>query len=701
MARRDEALDRQGMRRLLARDVGASSSRESGIDAGDAASSCSYSSSRAGDVARSCSYSSSRESGLELSVTQDVLVGRPSLNVKDRASKCHYSPPHNPGIFESIQSKAKESCTCSGSCWMSAVTSKVPILSWLPSYGLRASLMGDVVAGITVAIMHIPQGMASAVLGGLPPITGIYMAFFPVLVYACLGTSRHCSVGTFAVVMQMTGKLVEDFSTEESSDQDSSTENGTETPTTLPPDASVNESVSTTYSPNQVAAVLALTTGIVEVLLGLLQLGTLCVFLSDMLVSGFTTGASFHVLTSQIKNLFGIKVRRYSGPFKLIYTYRDIFSNLTSSNPSTMLISSITISLLVLNNEVLKPWVSKRSKIPIPIELIVVVIGTLTSYLMDFHRIYNVRIVGKIPTGLPEARVPPVALMSQVAVDAGVISVVSYIVSFSMAKILAKRKNYNVDATQELYALGMSNIFGSFFGCGPVASSFARTLIQESAGGVTQMASFVSCSVLVFVLLFVGPLFETLPYTVEIPAVVMFQFRGPLHFANSEYFRNQLVEVTGLDPFTIATSRCAILKERMLEENVNIQLTHKDPIGMASTRSLMVEQTLRLTNTQIMSKTKQVSLTLPEVDWLVVEMSGVGYIDSSAGRLLSQLSKEYKKAGITLCLAAPSENVLETLEVCGTLKVIPQEHIFHSAHDAVMSLSHPSTPVAVESSTQL
>ncbi|XP_069160837.1 prestin [Procambarus clarkii] len=592
--------------------------------------------------------------------------------------------------------------------------------------------------------------------------------------------------------MQMTGKLVEDFSTEESSDQDSSTENGTETPTTLPPDASVNESVSTTYSPNQVAAVLALTTGIVEVLLGLLQLGTLCVFLSDMLVSGFTTGASFHVLTSQIKNLFGIKVRRYSGPFKLIYTYRDIFSNLTSSNPSTMLISSITISLLVLNNEVLKPWVSKRSKIPIPIELIVVVIGTLTSYLMDFHRIYNVRIVGKIPTGLPEARVPPVALMSQVAVDAGVISVVSYIVSFSMAKILAKRKNYNVDATQELYALGMSNIFGSFFGCGPVASSFARTLIQESAGGVTQMASFVSCSVLVFVLLFVGPLFETLPYcvlspiivvalkgmflqvidaktmwevsrtdamiwiatffgvilididyglilgvvvsvgvllarsqkpttarlgrvpntdlyldvkkysaTVEIPAVVMFQFRGPLHFANSEYFRNQLVEVTGLDPFTIATSRCAILKERMLEENVNIQLTHKDPIGMASTRSLMVEQTLRLTNTQIMSKTKQVSLTLPEVDWLVVEMSGVGYIDSSAGRLLSQLSKEYKKAGITLCLAAPSENVLETLEVCGTLKVIPQEHIFHSAHDAVMSLSHPSTPVAVESSTQL
>ncbi|XP_069945248.1 prestin isoform X2 [Cherax quadricarinatus] len=670
----------------------------------------------------------------------EMCVVRPTLNITQRASKYHYTPPHKLGLFESLQINSKKSCACSGRCLKSAITARVPILSWLPSYDFRSSLLGDVLSGITVAIMHIPQGMAFALLGGLPPITGIYMAFFPLLIYALLGSSRHCSMGSFAVVCLMTGKVVGELATSPDTDG-ASILSGNDTESLL-------MDTRQTYTAVQVAAIVALMNGIVEIILGMLSVGSLCVFLSDMLVSGFTTGAAFHVLTSQIKYLLGIQVPTYNGPLKIIHTYGGIFSQIMSSNPAEVVISAITISVMAINSEVLKPWFRKKTKIPIPIELIVVSIGTTVSYLANLYDVYHIRIVGEIPTGLPEPTLPPFELMPTVLVDSIVISVVAYVVSFSMARIFAKRHNYSIDANQELYALGASNVFGSFFGCAPIAVSLARSLIQEAAGGVTQITSFVCCFLLLFVLLFIGPVFETLPnavlssiivvalkgmfmqvrdlkrvwgvsrpdamiwlasflgvviididyglllgivtslvvllyrsqqpktarlgrvpntdvylnvnkysMTAEVPTVSIFQFIGPLHFANSEYFRRELMSVTGLNPITIAASKSLVEKQQQLEADLTTQLT--------------------------------------KVQYLVVEMSGVCYTDSSGGYLLSQLCKEYQEAGITVCLASLSENVLETLEVCGTLKVIPPENIFHSTHDAVMALTHPDSPLPV------
>ncbi|XP_069160934.1 prestin-like isoform X2 [Procambarus clarkii] len=725
--------------------------------------------------AETCSTSVSGMGHSEIQDGGEVCVVRPSLNITQRASKYHYCPPPDPGILESMKIKAKESCSCSGSCLVSAVTARVPILSWLPAYSIRSSLFGDVVSGVTVAIMHIPQGMAYALLGGLPPITGIYMAFFPLLVYACLGTSRHCSVGTFAVVCLMTGKLVGELATEENGD--SSLPLGNITNSLL-----VNSTQK--YTANEVAAIVALMNGVAEIILGLLQLGSLCVFLSDMLVSGFTTGAAIHVLTSQIKYLFGIKVQRYSGPFKIIYTYKDIIGQLLTANPAAMVISGVTITVLAFNNEIVKPWFRTKTKLPIPIELIAVILGTLASYCGNLHDNYDIRIVGDIPTGLPKPTPPPFELIPAVAVDSFIISIVAYTVSFSMAKIFAKRQNYDVDATQELYALGASNIFGSFFGCAPIAASLSRSLIQEAVGGVTQITSFICCSLLLFILLFVGPVFESLPNcvlssiivvalkgmfmqvkdlrrvwavsradaliwlasflgvviididyglllgivvsllvllgrsqqpktallgcvpntdiyldinkysaTVQTPTVSIFQFRGPIHFANSEYFRQQLMSVTGLVPSAITVAKLA--QEQQLQANIT---TQEEANGNATIEDKKTSKTRNFFKGKVSKRKSEIGVTiaLPEVQFLVIEMSGVSYTDSSGGNLLSQLCKEYKKAGITLCLAALSENVLETLEVCGTLKVLPPEHIFHSAHDAVMILTQADIPPALD-----
>lgn len=708
----------------------------------------------------------------------EVCVVRPTLNVTQRSKNYHYLPQHKPGVVETLHTKVTQCCACSGACVKSAITSRLPILSWLPSYNPRTDLLGDIISGLTVAIMHIPQGMAYALLAGLPPITGMYMAFFPVLIYAFFGTSRHCSMGTFAVVCLMTGKVVGDLATDPSDGAISSAGSITDD---IPIE---NTSV---YSPNQVAAAVALMNGIVEVILGVLQLGSLCVFLSDMLVSGFTTGAAVHVLTSQIKYLFGIQVQRYSGPFKIIYTYRDVISQLFTSNPAAMVISGLTISVLAFNNEIIKPWFRTKTKIPIPIELIVVILGTVASYFGNLHGNYDIRIVGEIPTGLPEPTPPPFELLPAVAIDSFVISIVAYTVSFSMAKIFAKRQKYNVDATQELYALGLSNVCGSFFGCAPVAASLSRSLIQEAVGGVTQITSFVCCSILLFVLLFVGPVFETLPNcvlssiivvalkgmflqfgdlkkiwavsradamiwitsflgvviididygllmgiiasllvllgrsqqpktarlghvpntdlyldvskysaAVEIPSVSIFQFCGPLHFANSEYFRQQLINVTGLEPSAIAATKSLIQKQQLPEPDLTTQPC-KEINGSATVE--VTEETnkiVKFIKKISAKKSKNVTLDVPEVQWLVIEMSGVSYTDSSGGNLLAQLHKEYKEAGITLCLAALSENVLETLEECGTVKTIPPELIFHSTHDAVMVLTHPDPAVATD-----
>ncbi|XP_069160930.1 prestin-like [Procambarus clarkii] len=653
--------------------------------------------------------------------------------------KYHYSPPPKPGFYESIKAKMKEMCSCSGGCVVSAVKARVPILSWLPNYDVRSSLLGDVVAGVTVGIVHIPQGMGFALLGELPPIAGIYMAFFPLLIYGLLATSRHSAMGSFGVICLMTGAVVQQFAT---------------TPSNVPVsslDGNITEGLgaNTTqmYTATQVAAVVALVNGIVQVVLGLLQLGSLCDFLSDMLVSGFTTAAAFHILTSQIKYLLGIQVNTYNGPLKIIYTYQEIFGQLLECNPAELIISSVTIVVLVASSDLLKPWLLTKTKIPVPIELIVVTVGTLASYLGDLHNTYNIRIVGDIPTGLPKPTLPPVELIPAVAVDSIVISIVALTVSFSMAKIFAKRHNYKVDATQELYAMGASNVFGSFFGCPPICTSLSRSLIQEAAGGVTQLANFICCSLLLFVLLFVAKLFETLPNSVlssiivvalrgmflqvndlrrvwavsrvdammwitsflgvviididyglllgivvsilvllgrskqpktarlgrvpnthlyldiskysvatEIPMLRIFQFSGPLNFANSEYFRQQLVFLTGLDPSEMPATK-AIQKPHQYEDNITTRLTK-------------------------------------DVEWLVIEMSGISYTDSSGGTLISQLSKDFKRAGITLCLAALSESVLETLEVCGALKVIPTECIFHSVDEAVKTLTQSDPPPA-------
>ncbi|KAB7497897.1 Prestin [Armadillidium nasatum] len=576
----------------------------------------------------------------DLRFPPDLTVQRQALTVAKKHEQYNYETPHQPGFRETVKTTLKKKTKCSRKKAKETLYLRLPILDWLFRYKIRRDLVNDIIAGFTVGILNIPQGMAYAMLAGLAPIVGIYMGFFPVLIYATFASSRHNSIGTFAVVCIMSGKVIEELST---------------TPVTVGLGFAgfVGASNGTTYEPTEVASILSFAVGVWMVVFGLLSLGTLSVFLSDMLVSGFTTGCAIHVLTSQIPKLFGIDSESYQGVFKIPKTWWSILQNIWYSNPTTMVISLICFFILIVNNEFIKPRLRKVTRIPIPIELIVVVGATLASKGCDLNEDFGVDIIGDIPTGMPPPKLPPFELYDDVLLSSLGITIVSYTVSFSMAKIFAKRLDYNVDATQELYALGLSNFMGCLFSCAPISASLSRSLIQQTVGGATQLASYISCALLVlcalaaiiavalkgmflqfgdvvdmwkiskpdaciWIIAFLGVVILDINYGLllgivavlllliyrnqspnmtllgrvgetdvyldktryctvdEIPGIKICHISGSLHFANQEAFRNTLVKKTGLDPKAIMKWKKK--QEKLLKKEMKAQeASHINP----------------------------------------------------------------------------------------------------------------------------
>ncbi|KAH0951309.1 hypothetical protein HN011_002548 [Eciton burchellii] len=447
----------------------------------------------------------------DMSTTGPELSVRRPVYLQDELNHlCKYVKPKR--IFKNEVSRR-----CKEIKPIKILKKSIPLIDWLFSYDWKNNIIGDIVAGITVAVMHIPQGMAYAILGNVPPIVGIYMAFFPVLVYFFLGTSRHNSMGTFALVCMMTGKVVTTYSSAAISTNNTSAENGT-----------LISDVSHQYSPVDVATAVTFTVAVIQLGMYVLRLGIISSLLADSLVSGFTTAAAMHVFTSQIRDLFGLSdLPRRKGAFKLILTYVDIFNSLNSVNTTAIILSCITILALIFNNEVLKPKISKLCPFPIPIEMLAVIIGTLVSMQMNLAETYNVITVGDIPVGLPVPSMPPLSLIPNILVDSFVITMVAYTISMSMALIFAQKIGYEVDSNQELVAQGLGNLVGSFFSCMPITASLSRSLIQQTVGGHTQLASLISCGILVSVLLWIGPFFQPLPRCV-LASIIVVALKGML-----------------------------------------------------------------------------------------------------------------------------------------------------------------------------
>lgn len=454
-----------------------------------------------------------------------TLPERPAFNQKAFDENYHLIVHKKKGVLETVKDISDKHGLWTKQYWWNFTKSRFPILDWLPKYQWKTSLPGDIIAGTTVAILHVSLGMAIALLARVPPITGLYVAFFASIVYILMGTSRHLVIAGGAVVSIMIGEVVQRQLHLTSGDaqqviqrghqvQDNTTD-GTDT---VPCVGALD-----------IATTLSMTVGITQMLTGFLQLGGLAVYLSDTMVSGFLSGACVHVLVSQLENLLGVTLPYVSSPFRLFKVVIGVFERISVCNVPTVVVSAVSITVLV-SVKIAASRYLKAMPIPLPIEIAVILIATLVSHCVDFESTYNVAIVGYIPTGLPAVDVPEIHLVPSVLVDGIIIAIVTYTLTLSFGLFFAKNHGYRINSNQELLALGCANLLGSFFSCMTCCVAISRTMTQEASGGKSLVSNAVSAFIVLGTILVIGPIFRSLPVCVlsSILVVVLKNMIGQL-----------------------------------------------------------------------------------------------------------------------------------------------------------------------------
>ncbi len=367
---------------------------------------------------------------------------------------------------------------------MSKLKSFIPALDWLPNYD-KKWLSGDLSAGLTVGVMLIPQGMAYAMLAGLEPIHGLYAVTVPLMLYALFGTSRQLAVGPVAMVALLTASGI-----------------GALKPET--PEAYLG-----------LALMLAFMVGAIQFLMGVFRLGFLVNFLSHPVISGFTSAAAIIIGLSQLKHLLGIKIPNSE------HAHEIVLAAVEHIGETNLIAFGIGLAAIF----VIK--FSKKIHKALPGALVAVVLGILAVSFFGLEA-QGVKVVGKVPSGLPGLSLPSFnfGAMQSLISAALTISLVGFMESFAVAKaIQSKHKDYQVNANQELLALGLSNFGAAFFQGMPVTGGFSRTAVNDQAGAKSGLASLISAALIVLTLLFLTPLFHNLPNAV-LAAVILVAVAG-------------------------------------------------------------------------------------------------------------------------------------------------------------------------------
>jgi len=346
-------------------------------------------------------------------------------------------------------------------------------LTWISEYKSEY-FKCDLAAGITVAVLLIPQGMAYALIAGLPPIYGLYAALVPQIVYAFLGTSRQLAVGPVAMDSLLVAAGLGALSIVDPSQY------------------------------IQMAIVLALLMGALQFILGLLRMGFIVSFLSKPVINGFTAAAAIIIGLSQLQHLLGIPVAQSNK----IQEFASTFLQSTTPIHLPTLIIGLGSVLLLIG---IKKWNPK-----IPSGLIAVVLGIFWVYFGKQAQT-GVAIVGEIPNGLPSFTLPltdweTIKALFPIALT---IALVAFMEAVSVAKaIQEKHKNYEINPNQELIALGASNIIGSLFQSYPTTGGFSRTAVNDQAGAKTGISALVSAIIVAVILSFFTHWFFYLPKAV-------------------------------------------------------------------------------------------------------------------------------------------------------------------------------------------
>jgi len=359
-----------------------------------------------------------------------------------------------------------------------------PIVGWLTSY-TREEFNGDLFAGIITAILLVPQGIAYAILAGLPPQLGLYASILPPVLYALFGTSRTLSVGPVSIAAIMIASAL-----------------------TAP-------EISVLGNPVQSALILSAESGIIMLLMALLRMGGLVNFISHPVLTGFTSGAALLIIGSQLPQLFGLKTP--SCGFD-VNCYSHYVSGIALSAPLS--IGLFALGLLMFFG---KPLMAMLRKIGMQSYLITaiskcgplltIVLTTLAVGYFDLAGQHHVAVVGSVPSGFPALRLAfdPIEKWRLLLPYSGFIALIAYVESVAIAKVTANFRGEKIAPNQELIALGAANLAAAISGGMPVAGGFSRTMVNFAAGARSQMAMLIAAGLLALSVIFFSPWFGNIP----------------------------------------------------------------------------------------------------------------------------------------------------------------------------------------------
>lgn len=348
-----------------------------------------------------------------------------------------------------------------------------PFLLWWPLV-TRRTLKDDLVAGITGALIVLPQGVAFATIAGLPPQYGLYAAMVPAVIGALWGSSWHLVSGpTTAISIAVFAAL-----------------------------SHLAEPGSQQY----IDLVLTMTflVGVFQLALGLARMGMLVNFISHTVVIGFTSGAAILIAASQVKNFFGIPIPRGTPFYEILH---QLVVQFTAINPWVLAVSAMTLATGIL---------SKRYARKLPYMIVAMIVGSLVAEALNLWQgqdITGIQTVGALPSGLPPLSMPDFsfATLKTALGPALVITMLALTEAVSISRAIAVRSEQRIDGNQEFIGQGLSNIVGSFFSSYASSGSFNRSGVNYEAGAKTPLASIIASAVLVLVLLAVAPLAAYLP----------------------------------------------------------------------------------------------------------------------------------------------------------------------------------------------
>ncbi|KAH3882703.1 sulfate transporter-like [Dreissena polymorpha] len=409
---------------------------------------------------------------------------------------------------------------------LDVIYKRVPIIEFIKTYDIKKNAVADLVAGLAVTGLHFPQGLAYAILAGLPPGIGMVSTILPVLIYMIFGSSPHTSVGTNAITSIMIGDMLLEPSMKASMlvaslggspDVQLVINNSFDTTVgTNISEASYTVSPESTngYMDQRIALVSGATLycGIIFLVMAIFRMGFLVTYLSQSFMSGFTTGVAVHIFSSQIATALGLKLPPSEGFGKLVKLYYNVFAHITSVHVPDLVVSLICVAILIA----VKIGINEKCKlrIPIPIDFILLVVVTIISYFAQLPSTFDVKSIGVVEIGFHVPVMPAVFPFGPLMLYALQISLVTFFLNISVVKIIARRNGYELNENIELNAYGMCNIIPAFFSILPASVAPPRASLLSSMGAKSTMNGLSTFGIMLALVFYFGQFFQSCPKAV-------------------------------------------------------------------------------------------------------------------------------------------------------------------------------------------